>query len=170
MAALAVAVIASVGCGEDQGKQELTAAREKIRYEQGVARQQIEQEQLDARDQLAAIKRRTARQKDKYAEMKQQVADEQARLDRLERKVSGARRTIAKNSFPGDGTFTVGDDIEPGTYRASAREGCYWARLKSASTSSIIDNNNSDGPVVVEIKPSDKAFEASGCATFHKSG
>jgi hypothetical protein len=37
-------------------------------------------------------------------------------------------------------------------------------------TSDIIDNDNADGPVVVEILPSDKAFETDGCADFHRAG
>ena len=84
--------------------------------------------------------------------------------------MSGARAEVAKNTIPGTGTFVVGNDINPGTYRAEARSGCYWARLSSLNTSDILDNDNADGPVVIEILPSDKALQASDCADFHKSG
>lgn len=67
-------------------------------------------------------------------------------------------------SFPGDGTFVVGTDIKPGTYKTAGMPGCYWARLASLDTSNIIDNNNTDGPTTVTILRSDKAFETQGCA------
>jgi hypothetical protein len=51
----------------------------------------------------------------------------------------------------------------PGTYREPGGTPCYWARLRSLDTSDIIDN--SDGPQVVEIQLSDKAFQTRGCAT-----
>ena len=99
-----------------------------------------------------------------------EVKGEQGTLSRLQDAVSGARHTIAENSFSGTGTFLVGSDIQPGEYRAAATPGCYWARLASLDTSDILDNDNADGPVVVQILPSDKAFQASDCATFHKIG
>jgi hypothetical protein len=80
------------------------------------------------------------------------------------------RAAVKANTFQGTGTFLVGSDIKPGTYRAATSPGCYWARLWSLDTSDIIDNDNADGPVVVQILPSDKAFKASGCASFHKIG
>lgn len=41
----------------------------------------------------------------------------------------GPKTTIETN-----GTFIVGSDIAPGTYRSSGKYGCYWARLKSLDT------------------------------------
>jgi hypothetical protein len=38
--------------------------------------------------------------------------------------------------------------------------------LRSLDTSDIIDNNNSNGPQAVEVKPSDKAFLTHGCQTW----
>jgi hypothetical protein len=46
----------------------------------------------------------------------------------------------------------------PGTYRTAGSSGCYWARLGSLDTSDIIENNNSNGPQVVGIQPTNKAF------------
>lgn len=59
----------------------------------------------------------------------------------------------------------VGEDISPGTYRASAHPGCYWARLSSLDSNDIAENDNADGPVVVQILPSDKAFQTSNART-----
>lgn len=85
---------------------------------------------------------------------------------------AGAAPTGGATSFAGTGTFLVGRDIQPGTYRAPAQAGCYWERDKdtSGTLDSIIANDNADGPVVVTIAPTDAAFKAQGCATFTKIG
>lgn len=77
------------------------------------------------------------------------------------------------NTIKGDGTFAVGSQIKPGTYRTvvpSEGFGCYWARLKAADgeLSSIIANDNSSAGAqsLVTIKPSDKYFETRGCGTW----
>jgi hypothetical protein len=77
----------------------------------------------------------------------------------------GPKTTIETN-----GTFVVGTDIAPGTYRTNGGNGCYWARLKSFDTGDTIDNNVSDGPQVVLIKPTDAAFLTRDCGTWHKAG
>ena len=74
---------------------------------------------------------------------------------------------VAAGAIPGDGTFQVGADIQPGTYvSAPPAVNCYWARLSSSNTSDIIDSNNSSGQSVVTIEPSDKYFESSGCSEW----
>jgi hypothetical protein len=74
---------------------------------------------------------------------------------------------IAAGAIPGDGTFEVGVDIQPGTYvSAPPAVNCYWARLSSSNTSDIIANNNSSGQSVVTIEPGDKLFESSGCSEW----
>lgn len=74
-------------------------------------------------------------------------------------------------TIPGDGTFLVGTDIEPGTYRSAGGEGltpCYWARLSSLTgeLGSISNNHLAEGSTLVTIKASDKAFETRGCQDF----
>ncbi|MDP9488472.1 MAG: hypothetical protein M3Q49_22260 [Actinomycetota bacterium] len=72
--------------------------------------------------------------------------------------------------IPGDGTFLVGEDIQPGTYQTDGggEFGCYWARLSDASgdMESIIANGNPRGPTTVTISASDGAFETSGCSDW----
>jgi hypothetical protein len=72
----------------------------------------------------------------------------------------------------GEGTFIVGDDIQPGRYKARAgKDGlCYWARLKddSGDFDSIIANNSTSGQASVTIKSSDGAFETSGCTPWRR--
>lgn len=113
-------------------------------------------------------------------EVKDRLSDARAKLKTTKSKQSDARSelsdlqgqvsTAEAGRFDGDGTYVVGEDIQPGTYRAAAQDGCYWARLSSLNTSDIIDNDNATGPVVVEVQAGDKAFLASGCSEFKKAG
>lgn len=60
-----------------------------------------------------------------------------------------------------DGTFLVGPDIVPGRYRVLPDGGsAYWARLDSSLE--IIDNNISDGQLIVDIREGDFAVNISG--------
>jgi hypothetical protein len=79
-----------------------------------------------------------------------------------------AAPTSAFQTF-GDGTFNVGTDIEPGTYRTRVGSpGCSWYRLKGFSgfAGDIITNDATDGPAVVTIAASDKGFSSSLCGTW----
>ncbi len=76
------------------------------------------------------------------------------------------------NGF-GDGTYTVGTDIQPGVYHTDGNAGCYWARLNNtdtSSTSNIIVNDNASGPVMLQIKATDAAFETTNCGTWTPAG
>lgn len=75
-----------------------------------------------------------------------------------------------KTTITTDGTYQVGVDILPGTYRSSGKSDCYWARLRSLATNDIIDNDNASGPAVVQILPSDAAFLTKRCGTWQRSG
>lgn len=71
----------------------------------------------------------------------------------------------------GDGTFQIGKDIQPGTYRTrDSSPGCYFARLKGfgGTVGEIIANNNTDAPAIVTIAPTDKGFESQNCGTWTK--
>jgi hypothetical protein len=86
----------------------------------------------------------------------------------------GGSSTSGATTIPGDGTFLVGTDIQAGTYHADASPSgnCYWERDSdlNGNLNSIISNDNSSGPVVVQIGSSDAAFNDSGCGTFTKTG
>ena len=75
--------------------------------------------------------------------------------------------TNSTTSFE-DGTYKVGTDIEPGTYRSSGSSGCYYARLSgfNGSFENIIANENTDTPAVVAIAPTDAGFESKRCGTW----
>jgi len=71
----------------------------------------------------------------------------------------------------GDGTYQVGADIQPGTYRT--REGspnCYWERLKnfSGGINGILANGGTSAPGIVTIEPTDVGFHSEGCGMWTK--
>ena len=81
---------------------------------------------------------------------------------------------VPKTTMETDGTYRVGTDIVPGTYRSAGRstEGdsdCYWARLNSLNPTHIIVNSISNDPQVVAIQPSDAAFLTHSCQTWQKT-
>ncbi|ORV51944.1 hypothetical protein AWC02_02635 [Mycolicibacter engbaekii] len=85
--------------------------------------------------------------------------------------VAGADPTPApppapKQVIDGDGTFAVGTDIAPGTYRSDGpRDGqaCYWRRISGEKT---LDSAMTKKPQVVLIEPSDTAFRTDRCQTW----
>ena len=84
----------------------------------------------------------------------------------------------ASTSVPGsggskidDGTWQVGTDIQPGTYRAPGGGTCYWEiRTKpdngNGSTDGIKDNGLSDSNPVVTLA-SGEWFKTRSCGTWH---
>ncbi|WP_330458272.1 hypothetical protein OIB37_16025 [Streptomyces sp. NBC_00820] len=72
-----------------------------------------------------------------------------------------------KAAFDGDGEFTVGSDVKPGTYRTTGNtdDMCYWERDKDASgeMDSTLANDNVSGASYVTIKATDKLFKSTGC-------
>ncbi len=150
---------ASVSAANAKAGAEITAARRKAR----AILAPIKSDTQRARSELA-------KERQKLSDAQSQVSAESSKLAGLQAQVNGTSAQVAKDSVPGDGTFLVNKQINPGTYQAAGSSGCYWARLASADTSNIIDNNNSDGPVTVQIQASEFAFEANNCATFHRVG
>lgn len=71
----------------------------------------------------------------------------------------------------GDGTFQVGKDIQPGTYRMrQGADNCYYVRLKgfTGALDDIIANENTSNPAIVTIDATDKGFQSTGCGTWTK--
>ncbi|MFF9039438.1 hypothetical protein ACF090_28670 [Streptomyces sp. NPDC014892] len=82
----------------------------------------------------------------------------------------GAAEKPTGDGIPGDGTFIVGEDIEPGVCRTDGPQGgvvtyCSWTRLKGTTheAEDVIAADGGTGPVTVTVKASDQAFTASGC-------
>ena len=70
-----------------------------------------------------------------------------------------------------DGTYVVGAEIRPGTYRSnSVGVSCYWERLSGfgGTAAEIIANQLSDGPSIVTIDREDSGFRSEGCGSWVK--
>ena len=81
-----------------------------------------------------------------------------------------SRVTSSMTSF-GQGTFIVGTDMRPGTYRSSRGADCYWERLRgfTGDFGQIIANDfRESGRAIVTIKSTDKGFSSSRCGTWTK--
>lgn len=80
-----------------------------------------------------------------------------------------SRITSSKTSFD-DGTYIVGTDIAPGTYKSSGQSGCYYARLSGfgGTTEEILANNNTDTSAIITISSTDKGFVAHSCGHWSK--
>lgn len=122
----------------------------------------MRQSELDARE--SDLDRRT----DAIAENADKLDAREAKLDKREREITSLERQAERNTIPGDGIFAVGSDIRPGLYKSTDNFGCYWARLSSFDTFDIIDNGNTDGPLVLQVRSTDVAIELSGCSDLRK--
>ncbi|CAM5519515.1 hypothetical protein [Streptomyces abikoensis] len=81
--------------------------------------------------------------------------------DGTDKAVEGALR--------GSGTYQVGADIKPGTYRSVGNKpGCYWERAKDSSgdPDAILANDNVVGASYVTVKAEDKIFKTQGCKSW----
>lgn len=70
-----------------------------------------------------------------------------------------------------NGTYTVGQNFVPGTYRTlNGVDGCYWETLNSAGD--INDNNFIDSApqVIMHVRASDFAVHIEGCGWFVRTG
>lgn len=103
-------------------------------------------------------------------EAQAKLEEDQAKLKERETAVAGAEAEKAKNTIS-EGTWTVGVDIKPGTYRTTDDVGssCYWAILASGTNGDDIINNDIPGggrPVVTLTKGQD--FNTKRCGTWAK--
>ena len=77
---------------------------------------------------------------------------------------------IEESELIRDGTWVVGTDVQPGTYRyRGTNRGCYWERLAgfSGESSDRIAHGFSDDPQEVTIDPTDVGFLSRGCGFWH---
>ncbi|MGY0461579.1 hypothetical protein ACW14Y_15125 [Kitasatospora sp. cg17-2] len=79
-------------------------------------------------------------------------------------------------TIAGSGTYLVGADVQPGTYKTAGPSDstglCYWERSSGTSgdAGSIIANDALTGQGVVTIKKSDALFKSQGCQMWTKVG
>jgi hypothetical protein len=111
------------------------------------------------------------------AALQSQAAQSQAALQSQAAAVSAQAAQVAAqqaainaNSIS-DGTWTVGSDIQPGTYRTSAAVSgqCYWEITKSGSNgSSIIQNDIVEGGFPTVTLSAGQDFKTQDCGTWVK--
>jgi hypothetical protein len=65
--------------------------------------------------------------------------------------------------------YSVGSDIVPGTADPAGSGRCYWKWLTGPNGNDIIDNALSSKPQVVQIDPSDTAFQTDSWHPWHKT-
>ncbi|GAB3521022.1 HlyD family secretion protein [Arthrobacter monumenti] len=94
----------------------------------------------------------------------------QAKLEERETAVAGAEAEKANNTIS-EGTWTVGVDIEPGTYRTtdSVRSSCYWSIYVSGTNSEDIVFNGIPGGGLPTVTLSEgQDFTTNRCGTWAK--
>lgn len=66
----------------------------------------------------------------------------------------------------GDGTYIVGENLEPGIYRSTATSLCYWERMSGfgGTLDEIIANGNEG--TIIEIAASDAGFKTERCGQW----
>jgi hypothetical protein len=98
------------------------------------------------------------------------LVERQKALASREAAVSAIEKQVAANSI-GEGNWTVGSDIAPGTYRTSAAVtgDCYWSITKSGTNGSdIIENDIPTGGFPTVVLRAGQDFTNRGCGTFVK--
>lgn len=119
------------------------------------------------RSEIDTLEGRIAGYTDQIADLKKQVTHwkDQATADAA----AGGYNVNAKTSF-GDGVWRVGEEIQPGTYRAPGGGSCYWERLSgfSGSFGDIITNDFGTSNTTVTISSTDAGFSTDDCGTWEK--
>ena len=85
---------------------------------------------------------------------------------------SSTETTTTSAAIPGDGTWTVGSDVQPGVYVAEGGEGCSWQRLSdpAGGPGDVIAQGLPLPHTAVEITADDAAFRTEGCGAWTALG
>ncbi len=182
--------LALVGCGGGSEEQ-LAAAnaraaqaeqeRDQARSRANQAASNLKVAQDTGTQQEAEARALLEEAESKLEDARGELEDREARLDEREEDLRGRESAVKKrestvqrterqaeaNSFEGDGTYIVGEDVQPGTYKSSGGDLCYWARL-DRSDEIIANDVTQGGSSVVTIRASDAQIKVSGCGTFRK--
>jgi chitodextrinase len=82
-------------------------------------------------------------------------------------------RTVSPTASFGAGTYLVGSEVAPGTWRNSdSSAGCYWERLSdfSGDLGTITANGFTASIATVTITPDDVGFGSAGCGIWSRIG
>jgi len=139
--------------------------------------QALVQERAELREDLRSAEKKASLARDERDEIRADYNDRSAALTKREADVK-AREDAVKSveerieaTSIDTGIWTVGVDVEPGTYRTSQPLNgyCYWAITRTGSNNSdIIDNDGPTGGFPTVTLSAGQDFENSGCGTFVK--
>ena len=121
-------------------------------------------------DRAREVQSSAQRAQDEAAQRQAELDSRAAELAEREAAVTAVEAQVAANSIT-NGIWTVGVDVEPGTYRVSeALTGyCYWAIYRTGSNGrDIIENDGPTGGFPTVTLSVGQDFENSRCGTFVK--
>lgn len=173
---LFVALIAGTAIGQAEGPEETADTKPQTvtaTVTRTVTADPTLAQRKEARAKLRDLRERASDAREDASSASRREREAKSELRGLKRQISSTADQVAMSSFEGDGTYVVGEDILPGTYRAEASPGCYWETGRGSGTGGIdeiIANDNADGPVVVQIPATVYQIKVSGCGTFEKTG
>jgi type II secretory pathway pseudopilin PulG len=137
-----------------------------LRSQYETATQQLADETNTANHALSVA---TAKVKAQDAARQSQLNQEAATLKTQQTQLAQQQGITQNNTISQDGVYVIGRDMKGGTWHTSGGSQCYYAKLGSADTSNIIDNNNIQGPATVDLSGA-YAFDISGGCTWVKVG
>ena len=175
VAAFALGAAAGVGGSQSQ----LTDLRERSETAESriVALEgEVSAAQADAAERLEELRAKQS----ELSTLRSESGSSDDEVKRLELEIQSLEEQIAQAKEPapapvpgprrsfGDGTYRVGEEIDPGTYAASGGSNCYWARLSgfSGSLGDIIANGIGSPHPLVTISSSDVGFDSQRCGTW----
>lgn len=173
-AAVVVALLVGVaigggGAGSDPTTSEeyiaLAEDRDALRDAVGTAEDRADEAEADAARQVVDLDEREGALDERQAELDGRESDVAAR----EAAVTATEDAIAASQIQ-IGTWTVGIDVQPGTYRTAepVTSTCYWGIYRSGTNKAdIIDNDIVEGGVPTVTLSEGQDFE-NGCGVWNK--
>lgn len=127
-------------------------------------------EALDERESVLDDRDKTLTDRASNLEEQEEAIEQaEAALEEREEAVAQEELNLEENTIPGSGTFLVGEDIKPGTYRThGGGSQCFWDRLSGLSGEEhhIIAFGYPQSIGYVTISESDMAFATNSCGDW----
>ena len=170
----AVATIAGLLVGGGIGAASTVAATDPTR---STEYQALQEELGDAKKRAETLSVTARAAQESATEARNDVAAQAGELAARERKVAAREQAVAvveqrvAATSIGQGTWTVGRDVEPGTYRAAqaVTRQCYWGIYVSGTNGDdIVENDVVDGGFPTVTLREGQDFKNNGCGTFVK--
>lgn len=177
-----VMIVALIGNNSDLSDQLAAAQEREAALERELSAEKsrvdtLEDELSDAKSAADRATRRAGRaMKIARQEARDELAEREAELDEREGNLNSRAAALTEEEerekmriIREDGIWETDVDFAAGTYRSTAGEGCYWAKLAdpSGEFESIIANGSGANQTVTIDSP---WFETTGCGTWEPVG